>query len=229
MTSSPRRAYVDWARGIAVLLMIEAHTLDAWTSLKPAVRRTIGFRDATVLGGFAAPLFLWLAGLAVVLAATRSADRTGSRRAATAMICRRGLEIFILAFLFRVQGFVVTPGSHPVTIFRVDILNVMGPAIVVAGLVWGLLRSKPARVIWYALFAAAFAMATPIVRSAPIVDALPVWLQWQVRPFGEFTIFTFFPWAGFVFAGGAVGALMTMARDERAERRLQAALGVVGA
>ena len=61
MTSSHRRAYVDWARGIAVLVMIEAHTVDAWTRLSPTVSRTIAFRDATVLGGFAAPLFLWLA------------------------------------------------------------------------------------------------------------------------------------------------------------------------
>ncbi len=86
-----RRAYVDWARGVAVLLMIEAHTADAWTRLD--VRRTIAFRDATVLGGFAAPLFLWLAGLAVVLAATRTAERGGSRPSAVEMICRRGLEI----------------------------------------------------------------------------------------------------------------------------------------
>src|SRR3954466_13140384 len=132
MTSSHRRAYVDWARGIAVLLMIEAHTSDAWTRLSPAVRRTTAFRDATVLGGFAAPMFLWLAGLAVVLSATRSAERSGSRRAAVEMICRRGLEIFILAFLFRLQGWIVTPGGHPATLFRADILHTMGPPIMAA-------------------------------------------------------------------------------------------------
>ena len=81
------------------------------------------------------------------------------------MICRRGLEIFILGFLFRLQGFIITPGSHPVTLFRVDILNIMGPAIAVAGVVWWLARSTTARVIWYAAIAAAFAMATPIVRG----------------------------------------------------------------
>jgi uncharacterized membrane protein len=229
MTSTHRRAYVDWARGVAVLLMIEAHTSDAWTRLSPAVRRTIAFRDATVLGGFAAPLFLWLAGLAVVLAATRAAERTGSRRAAVETICRRGLEIFILAFLFRLQGLIVTPGGHPVTLFRVDILNIMGPAIVVAGIVWGLARTATARVLAYAAIAAAIAMATPIVRVAPAVGALPLWLQWYVRPFGELTIFTLFPWAGFVFAGGAVGALIAAAREEPAERRLHAILGAIGA
>jgi uncharacterized membrane protein len=72
-------------------------------------------------------------------------------------------------------------------------------------------------------------MFTPIVRASPAIDAWPLWLQWYMRPFGEFTIFTLFPWAGFVFAGGAVGALIAAAREPRAEWRLQALLGVVGA
>jgi uncharacterized membrane protein len=228
MTSTHRRAYVDWARGIAVLLMIEAHTSDAWTRLSPTVRRTIAFRDATVLGGFAAPLFLWLAGLAVVLAATRTVARTGSRRAAVDTICRRGLEIFILGFLFRLQGFIITPGSHPVTLFRVDILNIMGPAIVGAGLVWGLAQTTTLRVMYYSAVAAAMAMATPIVRAAPAIASWPLWLQWYIRPAGEFTIFTLFPWAGFVFAGSAVGALIAAARETREERRLHAILGGAG-
>jgi len=42
------------------------------------------------------------------------------------------------------------------------------------------------------------------------------------------TIFTLFPWAGFVFAGGMVGALIAAAREERAERRLHAILGAIG-
>ena len=228
MTSSHRRAYVDWARGIAVLLMIEAHTSDAWTRLSPVVRRTSSFRDATVLGGFAAPLFLWLAGLAVVLSATRAAERTGDRGEAMKTICRRGLEIFILGFLFRLQGFIITPGSHPVTLFRVDILNIMGPAIVGAGLVWGLARTATARVLWYSAITIGLTMLTPIVRVAPMVASLPLWLQWYIRPFNEFTIFTLFPWAGFVFAGGAVGALIAAAPTDGATRRLHVVLGVAG-
>jgi uncharacterized membrane protein len=192
------------------------------------VRRTVGFRDATVLGGFAAPLFLWLAGLAVVLAATRTAERTGSRSAAVEMTARRGLEIFILGFLFRLQGFVITPGSHPVTLFRVDILNIMGPSMVVAGLLWALPRSTAGRVALYATVASAIAALTPLVRATRLVDALPIWLQWYMRPTADFTIFTLFPWAGFVFAGGAVGALLAVARDGRSERRLHVILTIAG-
>jgi uncharacterized membrane protein len=204
---------LDWARGAAVLLMIEAHTVDAW--VRPADRASIAFRDLTILGGFAAPLFLWLAGVGVALSAARTAARTGSRAAAVHAICSRGLEIFVLAFLFRLQAFVISPGSHPITLFRVDILNVMGPAMVAAGLLWGSASSTTARALAYAIAGAAIAIATPLVRDSPLVDVLPLWIQWYVRPAGEHTTFTLLPWAGFVFAGAAVGTLLAANPERR--------------
>ncbi len=223
-----RRAYIDWARGIAVLVMMEAHTLDAWT--RAAERGTHMFRDAQILGGFAAPLFLWLAGVGVVLSAARTAERRGSRRAGVDAICRRGLEIFLLAFLFRLQSFVLSPGTPPAFLFRVDILNVMGPAIVAAGLIWGLAaaRSTWRLVIAYAVVAAAIALLTPIVRASAAVNALPIWFQWYVRPAGDYTVFTLFPWAGFVFAGGACGVLLAAAPGGEREQRLHRWLGPTG-
>jgi uncharacterized membrane protein len=206
--------------------MIEAHTLDAWT--RADAKHGPLFRDLTVLGGFAAPLFLWLAGLAVVLSATRAAERTGSQRSALEAIVRRGLQIFLLAFLFRLQGFIITPGGPPISLFRVDILNVMGPAVVGAAGVWACAKTTARRVAGFAAVAAAFALVTPIVRASPFVDTLPMWFQWYLRPSGEHTTFTLFPWAGFVFAGGAVGALLATTRDEESERRLQALLGAAG-
>jgi len=227
MTAPQRRTYIDWARGIAVLVMIEAHTTDAWT--RPSLKHTIAFRDAAVLGGFAAPLFLWLAGLGVVMAATRAFERSGSRTSAADAVARRGIEIFILAFLFRLQAFVLSPGSHPITLFRVDILNVMGPAMAVTALIWLAVSEPRARVVAYAAIAAAIAMATPIVRAAPAVGQLPVWMQWYMRPSGDHTTFTLFPWAGFVFAGAAIGSLVASVRRSSAETRLQAAIAIAGA
>jgi uncharacterized membrane protein len=221
-----RRAYIDWARGIAVLVMIEAHAVDAWT--RAADKHSIVYRDATILGGFAAPMFLWLAGLAVVLAAARAAERTGSRRKAAEAIVRRGLVIFILAFLFRLQAFIVSPGNHIVTLFRVDILNIMGPAIVAAGLAWALGRRERVRVAMFAAMAIAFSLLTPIVRASPLVNRLPLWVQWYLRPAGDMTVFTLLPWAGFVFAGAAVGAVLAAARDWRDERRGNVALTICG-
>jgi uncharacterized membrane protein len=221
-----RRRYLDWARGIAVLLMIEAHTFDAWTH--PASRQSIHFRNAIVLGGFAAPTFLFLAGVTLALSATRAAARTGTR-AAVAVACRRGLEIFLLAFLFRLQAFVLSPGADLVTVFRVDILNVMGPSMVAAGLIWSLARTAEARAVWWAIAAAIVAMATPVVRVADAVGRLPIWIQWHIRPAGDQTMFTLFPWSGFVFTGAAVGALLADATTVDSERRRHVACAAAGA
>ena len=56
-----RRGYIDWLRGLAVLIMVEAHTLDAWT--RAPDRATTIFGLGGILGGFGAPLFLFLAGV----------------------------------------------------------------------------------------------------------------------------------------------------------------------
>ena len=206
--------------------MLLAHAFDAWTA--DAARSTVAFRRVLILGGFGAPLFLWLAGVASVLSAEHTFRRNGSRKAAALSVFRRGVEILILAFLFRLQAFIVSPGASPVTLFRVDILNVMGPSIAAAGLVWGLSRNRAVVGVAYATLAVAFAMSTPLVRMATWVNALPVGVQWYVRPAGDLTNFTLFPWAGFVFAGGAAGLLIAAARDQRAEMRVLLSLAAAG-
>jgi hypothetical protein len=73
-TSAVRYAYLDWVRGLAVLIMIEAHVVDSWTRAADRSRPMFGY--AMILGGFGAPLFLFLAGVAVVLSAESKFRRT---------------------------------------------------------------------------------------------------------------------------------------------------------
>lgn len=71
-------------------------------------------------------------------------------------------------------------------------------------------------------------MLTPVVRTAAFVDILPTWTQWYLRPSGDHTTFTAFPWAGFVCAGAGCGVLLAAARDAVGERRLQVGLAIAG-
>jgi uncharacterized membrane protein len=188
--------------------MIEAHTLDAWTRL--ADRQRILFRNLTILGGFAAPLFLMLAGLSLVLAAERKLERGLSRRDAVAAGVERGAIVFALGFLFRLQAFIVSPGSAPITLFRVDVLNVMGPAMVLTALLWGAALTKRRAAVVCGAAAVLIGVATPAIRSAAWVGQLPALFQWYLRPSGDHTTFTLLPWGGFVVAGGAVGAVLRL-------------------
>lgn len=206
--------------------MIQAHVTDAWT--RPTERTTTAYRYLTVLGGFAAPLFLWLAGLSLVLTGETLLRQGTDRRQAWQRLVQRGLEVFILAFLFRANSFLFNPGGAAITLFRVDILNVMGPAMVVTGLLWAMSGSRRLQVLMFGGVAAGLAMLTPVVRTAAWVDQLPVWFQWYLRPAAEHTVFTLLPWGGFVLAGAASGVLLASAHLPNRRGRVRLALGVAG-
>ena len=76
-TAHDRLAYLDWLRGVTVLVMIEAHSFDAWMQPQEKTREVYGW--LMILGGMAAPAFLFMAGVAVALAAgTRMRRRAGA-------------------------------------------------------------------------------------------------------------------------------------------------------
>jgi uncharacterized membrane protein len=221
--SSPRRlSYIDWMRGLAILIMIEAHVIDSWTRLTE--RGRLAFGCAAVLAGFAAPTFLFLAGVGVALGASSRAKRTGDPGAAAASVRRRGWEIFGLAFLFRIQAYMLHPKAMLAGVLKVDILNIMGPSIVAAAAVWQAGHNLRRRLLLLGGCALAVTLLTPIVRTAPGLAWLPDPIEWYLRPVPGRNNFTFFPWAGFVFAGALVGVLIAQPRDAAAERRFHAIL-----
>ena len=145
MTSARRQAYLDRVRGLAVLIMIEAHVLDSWTRV--ADRSHPGFGYAMMLGGFGAPLFLFLAGVAVVLSAESKFRKTGDFSAAWRAVQKRGWQVFGLAFLFRLQSYILSGGYSALSLLKVDILNVMGPAIAMAAIAGGAVKTRAARAV----------------------------------------------------------------------------------
>jgi uncharacterized membrane protein len=222
-----RRAYLDWLRGMAVLIMIEAHIADAWT--RPADRTLPAFGWAIVIGGMGAPLFLLLAGVAVALAAGSRTRRGGDPKAAARSVQRRGWQIFGYAFLFRLQSFVLNPGASISGLLKVDIQNVMGPAIAAAAWLWPRGGRLATRAWLLAAVTVFIAMVTPLVRTAGWIGWLPDPVEWYVRPAPGHTNFTLFPWAGFVMAGGAAGVFIDRTHDPAAERRTVFAVGALGA
>jgi uncharacterized membrane protein len=220
-----RRAYLDWLRGIAVLIMIEAHTLDSWTRVADRARGA--YKWAIVVGGFGAPIFLFLAGIALALAAGSRLRKGLTDAEVAAMARRRGWQIVGLAFLFRLQSAVLGGGGLQ-SLLKVDILNVMGLSMLAAAGIWGMGRRAFRRALILSIASAAAAMLTPIVRATQLLDWLPDPVEAYVRPVPPFTGFTLFPWAGFVLAGGVIGLWLDSARTPRDERRVMIALSWLG-
>lgn len=212
-----RREYLDWIRGVAVLLMIEAHLLDSWT--RAPDRETGVYQIAMTLAGMGSVLFLVLAGVAAALSAGSKYRRTGDVAAAARAVARRGLQIFALAFLFRLQAWFLGWSHDPRDLLKVDVLNIMGPSIVATALLWRFATPWKARSIVFAIAAAVIAFVTPMVRMLPLAS-LPDPLEAYVTPVAGLSNFVFFPWIGLVFAGASMGVLIDRATSSADERRL---------
>jgi uncharacterized membrane protein len=208
-----------------VLIMIEAHTLDSWTQTADRARSI--YKWAIVVGGFGAPIFLFLAGVAIALAAG-SRRRKGMSDAATAALARRrGWQIFGLALLFRLQAALLGGGGLQ-SVLKVDVLNVMGLSMLATAILWGLGRRTSGRIVLLAIGAAAVAMLTPIVRSTTLLDWMPDPIEAYVKPIPGLTGFALFPWGGFVLAGAVVGLWLDAAQTPRDEQRTIVALAWLG-
>lgn len=221
-----RREHLDWLRGVAVLLMIDAHLFDSWTRFPD--RETRAFGIAMIIGGGGTTLFLFLAGVAAALSAGSKLRRTGDADTAARAVALRGLEIFALAFVFRVQAFFLGWSGRWLDLLRVDILNIMGPSIAIAALLWRLGSSVRSRSVIFAIATAATAFMTPIARSLP-QGMLPHALYAYIVPVPGLSNFVFFPWIALVFAGAFVGVLVDAGRTPEADARTHRQLAVGGA
>jgi uncharacterized membrane protein len=222
-----RRPYIDWLRGLAVLIMMEWHALDAWTT--PEARATEGFRIAALLGGWAAPLFLFLAGVAIPFAGAATMKKTGAdRRAAAFALQIRGWQVFVLAHLFRFQSFLFDLSATWSSLFKPDILNILGLGMVATAFCWGRATNARRAMLLLVVPAAILVLLAPWSRTWDWPAVLHPRLEAYIRPVGNLGVFTLFPWMAFVVIGAYAGQVISAARPAGAEPRFHLKLGAAG-
>jgi uncharacterized membrane protein len=218
----PRLAYVDWMRGLACVAMIQAHCYDSW--LNPEARRTNLYRWSQDFSTLPALIFLFLCGVsfALVTERLRQQKRPSAEIFKTAIL--RGVEIFGLALLLRVQEFVLGyPLSPRTDLLRVDVLNILGISLILMALFWRLTvapaadhaglasqRWRNRRITLALLVAATIAMATPPLWTTHRLRFLPWMLESYINGVHIYGapqpyLFAIFPWCGFAFVGLAFG------------------------
>jgi uncharacterized membrane protein len=236
-----RLAYIDWMRGLACLLMFQTHCYDSW--LSPAARQTTFFMYSQLLGTFPAPLFLFLAGISSALVVDRLRQKGVAANDIARKTMSRGLEIWGLGIAFRLQEYVISfPWSPWSDLFRVDILNMLGLAMILMGgvarLAAGGKETDAARARRLTL-CAAIAVALAIALLTP-----PLWTTWRPRflpwPLESYLngvhvfdqpqawLFPIFPWVAFAFAGMATGLALLSDWARRHEAAALAFLGAMG-
>jgi uncharacterized membrane protein len=197
MVSMRVRAF-DWLRGIAVLVMIQTHSL---VLLRPELRSGPVFSAVQWIDGLVAPSFILAAGFSLALVQVRTAmapDAAASRGRRLRRTLRRLAEVLLVATLTNWMWFPIF--REPRWILRVDILHCIGLALLIALPVMFLLAPKPRILRWVAL-----ALAAAVFGVSPYAEQVRGPLAMLANG-STGAVFPLLPWSGYVYLGAAIGA-----------------------
>jgi uncharacterized membrane protein len=221
-----RKLWLDWQRGLAVLFMVLWHTYDSWRADSAA--QGPGHQLMGVIGGFAAPSFLYMAGLSQLLA-DGALQRKGlsvaeRRRRAVG----RALWLLGVAYLFRLAEYLLG-GAYRVPggwggILTVDVLNVIAVSLLATALLT-VGFSRGAHLTLVVAAALLVALAAPVVAGWQHPESRLLDYLYGEHPRAGFYLF---PWAAFALAGSAVGRLAQRGAPASSWLALGATLFVLG-
>lgn len=219
-------------RAIAVLMMIQGHTIDALLSPGLYLRGTIIF-DIWQLGrGLTAPIFLFGSGFAYVLATARKSS--GGVMGRTLFLKRlRWISILFLVgslMHFPASSFFGMAGATPEQwnmFYRIDVLRLMAVSLL------GLLALLSSPLTRTRIMSTSVVLAFGIAAASPLVHSVD-WSGLLPRIIAAFlstnsgSIFTVFPFSAYIFAGAAVAALHIRLQKSNIEHRFIPSLAVLG-
>ena len=212
----------DWLRGLAVLVMIQTHSL---VLLLPATHADPLYRFLVRIDGLVAPAFIFTAGFALALVQCRAALRPENRRTQALRSLGRIGEVLLVATLVNFAWFPLF--KEPKWLLRIDILHCIGLSLLLLLAVLVGLASRPRMLRWVLLGLASllFGLA-PFFETTPgllglFLNNQPGYLDPQTA-----TVFPLLPWAGYAFLGASTGATLSVMQ---AERELWEWLGLLAA
>ena len=126
--ASSRLTFLDWARGAAVVVMLQGHVFHSFN--RTDLRTDGPFMLSQFFGGIGPAIFLVLTGITLSFLMDGRERQGVSPMGRWGAALRRAGYLFTLAFLFRLQLWSFAFGQSSWTdLFKVDILNCMGFAI----------------------------------------------------------------------------------------------------
>lgn len=230
-TGGGRILFVDLARAIAVLLMVQGHTIDAL--LDPSYRTSLEYNAWLYLRGLTSCTFLFLSGAAFSLTGLRHWD--DQRRVSWRSFKRVRRLAFFLAlgyFLkFPMGRFVDLPYATDErwrSFFAVDVLQNVAMTLLALQVLIALTRT-PRRFAWTCVVLTAVLVgATPLVHEVRWANHVPLVVA-SYLSFDTGSLFPLFPWAGFTLLGAWFGVTAAPWATRDRLRQLARVLFLTGA
>lgn len=203
-------------RGFAVIVMVMGHSLDSVLSVE--LRSTEAFRMYDVFRGFTAPMFLFVAGYAFMVATAKRWDEYMTFGKRVRKRLWKVVVLFLVGYALHAPFFSLdrlmnsTSPEQLAFFLQADVLQCVAVSLLILQIV--LLLTPSRRTFTFAITGlnVFIVLATPIIWSidfAPIVSPVfsPYFNQTQV------SLFPIFPYAAYLFAGVIVGNYFLKAKE----------------
>lgn len=211
--STQRHMFLDVARGIAALWMIQVHITNQL--IDPATRSTIPFRALNLSNGYVAPTFIFCAGAGLWIALSRKGQDFLSGGAALWDYLRRLSFILFWAYLLHMPLYSLERWLHatPTELMgglQFDVLQtIVFASLTVLGIFFVVRNLAATTWITAALAIVVMTCSSGVWASEPSSWA-PSFVAYAIGPPSPFP---YLPWAVYLFAGVAIGALVMQTED----------------
>ena len=242
----PRLRFIDIGRSIAIILMLQGHfislTFEDYREQLTLLRQTgtsgnIFFDWWCHLRGFTAPLFFTITGVVFVYLLLGNQDEKYFKQIRVRKGFKRAISIIVWGYALQLNFKNISyylSGNINDRFFAFHVLQSIGFGILILLLLYGFYRiiNKRIQFSWILLVLGfAVFLIQPLINSygnTHIPAKAPMFIQNLIH--GPNSIFPLTPWVGFVFFGGALGAIIREKSDQLKQKWFPvkfAALGLI--
>lgn len=218
--AKPRLKFIDLARAIAILLMLEGH----FVGMSLADAHRVGghpvYEVWNFIRGFTAPLFFTVAGMIFCYLLSGETEGDFFRRQRVRKGFKRALELLFWGYALQLSVTNIgryLSGDFETWVLAFHVLQCIGIGLIVLIGIAAVQEKigKPSLAWWYggavALCVAFYLWLKSIPGGTYVPEGWPQILQNAIR--GPRSVFALAPWLGFCFLGGAIGVAVRKYRD----------------
>ncbi|MCX6170444.1 MAG: heparan-alpha-glucosaminide N-acetyltransferase domain-containing protein [Ignavibacteriales bacterium] len=226
-----RALFIDLLKGLALIIMIEVHVVNAL--LTPALRDTWWFARLNFINGLVAPSFSFASGLVFVLSLQKGIVQLRTfGKEFWRKVSRIGL-IFFVGYSLHIPYYsfakiLANPTqSNLESLYTVDILQLISTGLIFLLLARIVIKSENGFYNFSLIITALVLIVSPITWSIDFAKYMPLFFANYFNKMHG-SLFPGFPWWAFVFSGAYVAKYYIKARKEGAEKEFAKKLIIYG-
>ncbi|WP_159024066.1 heparan-alpha-glucosaminide N-acetyltransferase domain-containing protein [Formosa sp. L2A11] len=200
-----RLYFLDAVRAFAILMMLQGHFIDGLLDPIYKSNDNMIFNIWSDLRGNTAPLFFTITGL-VVMFLLKKAEAKHTENFRIKKSIKRGISLIIIGYSLRIPIFHWLSGHFDSYFLVIDVLQIIGVSLLILNGLYLLLKTKPILLsLLLTTIGTLVFLTEPLYRNLALPYIPDLVVNYITKENGS--VFTFFPWFGYVAYGSVLGII----------------------